>query len=72
MDNDRSGYEDGIYTIYFRPAGDGSAEDGWEYIHYQGDGDGCTADGTPENPAANHGATRGGFMYKVVKTGDIA
>ena len=71
MDNNRTVAEDGVYTIWFRPAGDGTAEDGWEWIHYSGDGDGCTADGTPQNPAANHGATKGGFMYKFEKTGNL-
>ena len=69
MDNNQTVEEDGIYTVYFRPNGDGTAEDGWNWVHYQNDGDGCSADGDADH-AANHGATRGGFMFKFVKTGE--
>ena len=60
-DNNRTVPEDGIYTVWFRPAGDGTAEDGWEYIYYVGDG---------SSDDLNHAATRGGYMYKIEKTGE--
>jgi len=62
MDNNRTVAEDGIYTIWFRPAGDGTEEDGWEYIYHVGDGS--------EDPQ-HHGCTNGGYMYKLEKTGEI-
>ena len=56
MDNNRVVPVDGEYMIYFRPAGDGTAEDGWEYIPYEGDGTG----------EETHGCTVGGYMFKLV------
>ena len=56
MDNNRTVPVDGEYMIYFRPAGDGTAEDGWEYIPYEGDGTG----------EETHGCTVGGYMFKIV------
>ncbi|MBQ3331565.1 MAG: starch-binding protein [Ruminococcus sp.] len=56
MDNNRTVPADGEYTIYFRPAGDGTAEDGWEYIPYEGDESGEDA----------HGCKNGGYMFKFV------
>ena len=56
MDNNRTVPGNGEYTIYFRPAGDGTAEDGWEYIPYEGDGTG----------EETHGCTVGGYMFKIV------
>jgi hypothetical protein len=64
MGNDLTVPVDGVYTIWFRPDGDGTAEDGWEWIHFAGDGDKC-------DESVNHGATRGGFMYKFEKTADL-
>ena len=58
MDNNQGVDEDGEYTIYFRPAGDGTEEDGYTYIYYVGDG---------SEDAQNHGCTRGGYMFKFVK-----
>ncbi|MBE7060482.1 MAG: hypothetical protein E7389_06630 [Ruminococcaceae bacterium] len=57
MDNNQTVPEDGDYTVYFRPAGDGTAEEGYTYIPYEGDNSGLDA----------HGCTNGGYMFKFVK-----
>ncbi|MBQ3266176.1 MAG: hypothetical protein IJH07_10415, partial [Ruminococcus sp.] len=62
MDNNQTVAEDGEYMVYFRPAGDGTAEDGWNYIYYIGDG---------SEDDQHHGCTRGGYMFKFEKVGDI-
>ena len=61
VDNNRTVSEDGVYTIYFRPAGDGNPEDGWIKVYTMSD---------PEGDPAAHGATVGGYMYKFEKTGE--
>ena len=48
----------GIYTVYFRPAGDGTAEDGYTYVPFENDGTGLDA----------HGCKNGGYLFKFVKT----
>ena len=59
MENNQKVNEDGVYTIYFRPAGDGTEEDGYTYIPHEGDDSGLDA----------HGCTNGGYMFKFVKEG---
>ena len=61
VDNNRTVSEDGVYTIYFRPAGDGNTEEGWIKVYTMSD---------PEGDPAAHGATVGGYMYKFEKTGE--
>lgn len=55
MDNNQTVTEDGTYTVYFRPAGDGTEADGYIYIPYGSDADA-------------HGCTNGGYMFKFEKT----
>ena len=62
VENNRTVAEDGIYTIWFRPNGDGTAEDGWVYVYKETD---------PEGNPASHGCTNGGYMFKMVKTADL-
>lgn len=57
MDNNQQVDEDGTYTIYFRPAGDGTEAEGYTYIPYEGDGSGLDS----------HGCTHGGYMLKFEK-----
>ena len=57
MDNNISVEEDGIYTVYFRPAGDG--EEDWYYCYYAGEKD--------DGGANNHG----GKLFNFVKTADL-
>lgn len=57
MDNNQKVDEDGTYTIYFRPAGDGTEAEGYTYIPYEGDGSGLDS----------HGCTHGGYMLKFEK-----
>lgn len=57
MDNNQKVDEDGTYTIYFRPAGDGTEAEGYTYIPYKGDGSGLDS----------HGCTHGGYMLKFEK-----
>ena len=61
VENDRTVAEDGVYTIWFRPNGDGDPADGWIRVYVEGD---------PEGNGASHGCTKGGYMYKFEKTGD--
>ncbi len=61
VDNNRTVPEDGIYTIYFRPNGDGNPEEGWIKVYTMSD---------PEGDPAAHGAKVGGYMYKFEKTAD--
>ena len=55
MDNNQKVTEDGTYTVYFRPAGDGTEADGYTYIPHGSDADA-------------HGCTNGGYMFKFVET----
>lgn len=61
MDNNQQVDEDGTYTIYFRPAGDGTEAEGYTYIPYEGDGSGLDS----------HGCTHGGYMLKFEKQATI-
>ena len=60
VDNNRVVTEDGTYTIWFRPNGDGNPEEGWQKIYTMSD---------PEGDPAAHGCKNGGYMYKLVKEG---
>ena len=57
IDNNQKVDEDGTYTIYFRPAGDGTEAEGYTYIPHEGDGSGLE----------HHGCTNGGYMFKFEK-----
>jgi len=61
MDNSQKVDEDGTYTIYFRPAGDGTAAEGYTYIPHEGDGSGLDS----------HGCTNGGYMFKFEKQATV-
>jgi len=61
MDNNQKVDEDGTYTIYFRPAGDGTEAEGYTYIPYEGDGSGLDS----------HGCTHGGYIFKFEKQATI-
>ena len=61
VDNNRTVAEDGTYTIWFRPNGDGDPADGWIKVYMESDPEG--------NPAAHGCSKHGGYMYKFVKEG---
>ena len=60
VENDLIPPEDGVYTIWLRPAGDGTEEDGYFYSWYD--------DGSGSGGGAK---LVGGYLIKFEKTGDI-